>query len=129
MYCLKQLVLLILAFVLLQPVLDSFDVADHNTAINTTSQLLHQQNELAQHCTINNDHDTHQLQHQQLSQALADNADDAHCHVCHISVFFTEPWQHHVNLPNYDIISLNDPAFNSRLLIPDLRPPIVTLLS
>ena len=125
----KQLVLLILAFVLLQPVLDSFDVADHNTAINATSQLLHQQSELDQHCMIRNDHDTHQLQHQQLSEALADNADDAHCHVCHISVFFTEPWQHYVNLPNYDIISLNDPAFNSRLLIPDLRPPIVTLLS
>ncbi|MDQ9091664.1 hypothetical protein RC083_08685 [Pseudoalteromonas haloplanktis] len=125
----KQSVLLILAFLLLQPVLDSFDVADHNTAINTTSQLLHQQSELDQHCMINNDHDTHQLQHQQLSQALADNADDAHCHVCHISVLFTEPWQHPANLPSYDIISLNDPAFNSRLLIPDLRPPIATLLS
>lgn len=121
--------LLILALLLLQPVLDSFDVADHNTAINTTSQLLHQQSELDQHCIINNDHDTHQLLHQQLSQALADSADDAHCHVCHISVLYIELWQHHANLPSHDIISLNDSAFNSRLLIPDLRPPITILLS
>lgn len=125
----KQLVLFILAFVLLLPVLDSFDVADHNTAINVTSQLLHQQSQLDEHCSVNNDHDIHQLQHQQLSQALADNADDAHCHVCHIPAFFTEPWQQHVNLPSYDIISLNAPVFNSRLLIPDLRPPITHSLS
>ncbi|TVU84327.1 MULTISPECIES: hypothetical protein [Pseudoalteromonas] len=55
----KQLVLFILAFVLLQPVLDSFDVADHNTAINVTSQLLHQQSQLDEHCSVNNDHDIH----------------------------------------------------------------------
>ncbi|MCQ8878549.1 hypothetical protein NQT69_11100 [Pseudoalteromonas shioyasakiensis] len=125
----KQSVLLILAFLLLQPLLDSFDVADYNHAIKTTAQLLKQQTQLDSHCSANNDHDLHQSEHLQLNQAIAENLDEAHCHVCHISILFSQSWENTALLPSSDTIALAQTRFVSRLITPDLRPPIVYLLS
>ncbi|KPH63513.1 hypothetical protein ADS77_09585 [Pseudoalteromonas porphyrae] len=126
---LKQSVLLLLAFLLLQPLLDSFDVADYNHVIKNAAQLLNQQAQLDTHCIANNDHELHQEEHFQLEQAIADNADESHCHVCHIPVLFSQVWENSALLPSYDAITSVQDTFISRLITPDLRPPIVHLLS
>ncbi|MDN3379823.1 MULTISPECIES: hypothetical protein [unclassified Pseudoalteromonas] len=125
----KHLVVLLLALLLIQPMLDSFDVADYNGAIKQASTLLIQQSELDAHCIKSDDHNTHQADHLQLANALADALEDSHCHVCHVSALFSHIWHYSVSAIENESISLADIRFKSRLIVPDLRPPIPSLIS
>lgn len=126
---LKHSVVLLLAFMLLQPMLDSFDVADYNGAIKQTSSILQQQSELDKHCTSNGDHILHQNEYKQLSADLSDALEDSHCHVCHVPVYFSTLWHYPVSAIEYETIKLSDIRLSSRLIVPDLRPPILSLIS
>lgn len=125
----KQSLLFLLAFILIQPVLDSFDVANYNSAIKHTSNLLQQQSALDEHCLLTRDHLSHQVEHDALNTALTDALEDSHCHVCHIPAFFSYVWHYPILPAIKDEINLLDVRFNSHLISPDLRPPIFSLIS
>ncbi|MCO7252193.1 hypothetical protein [Pseudoalteromonas sp. Ps84H-4] len=123
----KAAFFILISVLLLQPTLDSFDVADHNAAFNHTSVLLSEEIDLEAHCAINGDHQLHQLEHTELSKQLSDSAEKGHCHVCHSPVFvdslqLTEPADTYFT--KIEFLDLN---FTSADLAPLHRPPILAL--
>lgn len=64
----KAAFIILISVLLLQPLLDSFDVADHNAAFNHTSVLLSEEIDLEAHCAANGDHLLHQSEHAELSK-------------------------------------------------------------
>tara|TARA_B100000929_G_scaffold119991_1_gene95117 strand:+ start:1546 stop:1923 length:378 start_codon:yes stop_codon:yes gene_type:complete len=123
----KAAFFILISVLLLQPTLDSFDVADHNAAFNHTSVLLSEEIDLEAHCAINGDHQLHQLEHTELSKQLSDSAEKGHCHVCHSPVFvdslqLTEPADTY-----FTKIESLDLTFTSADLAPLHRPPILAL--
>ena len=66
----KAAFIILISVLLLQPLLDSFDVADHNAAFNHTSVLLSEEIDLEAHCAANGDHQLHQSEHAELSKQL-----------------------------------------------------------
>ena len=62
----KAAFIILISVLLLQPLLDSFDVADHNAAFNHTSVLLSEEIHLEAHCAANGDHQLHQSEHAEL---------------------------------------------------------------
>ncbi|WP_404344095.1 hypothetical protein [Pseudoalteromonas mariniglutinosa] len=125
----KASMLVLLSVLLLQPLLDSFDVAEHNQAINHTAQLLDLQVALEEHCLANNDHLFHQSEHSALTNAMSDSAEQGHCHVCHSPSFYQAPVVSELVRGLTSKINLPMPQFDSALLNPVLRPPIASLLS
>ncbi|MBQ4847221.1 hypothetical protein [Pseudoalteromonas sp. MMG005] len=79
----KSFILVLL--LLCQPLLDSFDVAKNNDAFHLTTHLLDATQILEAHCQASDDHERHKIQHDNLSAQLSEAANDAHCHVCHLS--------------------------------------------
>uniref|UniRef100_UPI0034E9789B hypothetical protein n=1 Tax=Enterococcus faecium TaxID=1352 RepID=UPI0034E9789B len=67
--------------------------------------------------------------HLQLANALADALEDSHCHVCHVSALYSHLWHYSFSAIENESISLADIRFKSRLIVPDLRPPIPSLIS
>lgn len=123
----KAAFFILISVLLLQPTLDSFDVADHNAAFNHTSVLLSEEIDLEAHCAISGDHQLHQLEHTELSKQLSDSAEKGHCHVCHSPVFvdslqLTEPADTYFT--KIESLDLN---FTSADLAPLHRPPILAL--
>ena len=60
-------------------------MAKNNDAFHLTTHLLDATQILEAHCQVSNDHERHKIQHDNLSAQLSEAADDAHCHVCHLS--------------------------------------------
>lgn len=123
----KAAFIILISVLLLQPLLDSFDVADHNAAFNHTSVLLSEEIDLEAHCAANGDHQLHQLEHTELSKQLSDSAEKGHCHVCHSPAFvdslqLTEPADTY-----FTKIESLDLTFTSADLAPLHRPPILDL--
>ena len=97
-FCVKAALFILISVLLLQPLLDSFDVADHNAAFNQASVLLSEEIDLEAHCAVNGDHQLHQAEH------LSEPTD----------VYFTK----------IESLDLN---FKSADLAPLHRPPIFAL--
>ncbi|TGV17094.1 hypothetical protein E5N72_17840 [Pseudoalteromonas sp. MEBiC 03607] len=123
----KSVFSMLICVLLLQPLLDSFDVADHNTAFNYTSVLLLEEVDLETHCAANGDHQLHQSEHAELATKLADSAEKGHCHVCHSPAFveslaFSKPISAYFT--KIESLSVD---FQSADLTPIHRPPITSL--
>lgn len=123
----KAAFIILISVLLLQPLLDSFDVADHNAAFNHTSVLLSEEIDLEAHCTANGDHLLHQSEHAELSKQLSDSAEKGHCHVCHSPAFvdslqLSEPTD--IYFTKIESLDFN---FKSADLAPLHRPPILAL--
>lgn len=123
----KAAFVILISVLLLQPLLDSFDVADHNVAFNHTSALLLEELDLEAHCAANGDHQQHQSEHAELAKQLSDSAEKGHCHVCHSPAFvdsFTLCEPVSVYFAKIELLELN---FKSADLTPLHRPPIASL--
>ncbi|WOC28637.1 hypothetical protein LY624_18610 [Pseudoalteromonas sp. N1230-9] len=123
----KAAFFILISVLLLQPLLDSFDVADHNVAFNQASVLLSEEIDLEAHCAVNGDHQLHQSEHAELAKQLSDSAEKGHCHVCHSPAFvdslqLSEPTD--IYFTKIESLDLN---FKSADLAPLHRPPILAL--